>query len=169
VVDDTAGLYVQDDTPEDEDRYRARFYFDPNGFDPGETLAHRRVRVFIAFSETPVRRVAAIVLRRLGGAYSLMVRARLDDDTQADTTFVPITDGPHVVEIELRRSSGPDALDGGLHVWIDGVLAGQLSALDNNLGGVDFVRLGALSVKAGAGGTLYFDEFESRRSTYIGP
>ena len=169
VIDDTAGLYVQDDTPEDEDRYRARFYLDPNGFDPGEGLAHRRIRVFLAFSEAPIRRVAAIVLRRLGGAYSLMVRARLDDDTQADTTFVPITDGPHVVEIDLRCSSGPDALDGGLDLWVDGVLTRQLSALDNHLGEADFVRLGALSVKAGAGGTLYWDEFVSRRASYIGP
>ena len=169
VVDDTAGLYVEDATPADERRYRARFYLDPNGFDPGEALAHRRIRMFIAFSEAPTRRVAAIVLRRLGGAYALMVRARLDDDAQADTTFVPITDGPHVVEIDLRRSSGPDALDGGLDVWIDGVLAGQLAALDNHLGEVDFVRMGALSVKTGASGTLYFDEFESRRQTYIGP
>jgi hypothetical protein len=31
------------------------------------------------------------------------------------------------------------------------------------------VRLGALSVKPGATGTLFWDEFESRRLTYIGP
>ena len=36
VVDDTAGVYVVDESPDDESRYRARFYFDPNGFDPGE-------------------------------------------------------------------------------------------------------------------------------------
>ena len=35
VIDDTAGLFVQDDTPNEENRYRARFYVDPNGFDPG--------------------------------------------------------------------------------------------------------------------------------------
>jgi hypothetical protein len=29
--------------------------------------------------------------------------------------------------------------------------------------------MGALSVKAGAAGTLFFDGFESRRRTYIGP
>jgi hypothetical protein len=28
---------------------------------------------------------------------------------------------------------------------------------------------GALSVKTGAAGTLYWDEFVSRRQTYIGP
>src|SRR6185295_12020578 len=35
-VNDTVGLYVQDNTPNDEPRYRARFYLDPNTFDPGE-------------------------------------------------------------------------------------------------------------------------------------
>ena len=39
VVDDTAGLFVQDDSPDDEGRYRVRFSIDPNGFDPGEARA----------------------------------------------------------------------------------------------------------------------------------
>jgi hypothetical protein len=29
--------------------------------------------------------------------------------------------------------------------------------------------MGALSLKTGANGTLYWDEFESRRESYIGP
>ena len=168
-IDDTDGLYVQDDTPQDESRYRARFYLDPSGFDPGEAQAHRRMRVFIAFSELPTRRVAAVVLRRLGGAYSLMARARRDDNTQADTGFFDITAGPHVVEIDLARATGPDALDGSLELWIDGAPVAQQVDLDNSLGEVDFVRMGALSVKTGANGTIDWDEFESRRRTYVGP
>ena len=68
-IDDTDGLYVQDDTPQDEARYRARFYLDPSGFDPGEAQAHRRTRVFIAFSESSDaargRRRPATARRRL--------------------------------------------------------------------------------------------------------
>ena len=168
-VDDTTGLFVVDETPDDEDRYRARFRFDPTGFDPGEGDWHFRTRVFIAFEEGPNRRLAAIVLRRQGGAYSVMGRTRLDDGTQANTPFVAITAGPHVVEIDWRRASGPDALDGSFQMWIDGAPAGSLSNLDNHLSAVDFVRLGALSVKSGAAGTLRFDEFESRRQSAIGP
>ena len=44
----------------------------------------------------------------------------------------------------------------------------QLTGLDNSLAEVDFARLGALSVKTGAGGTLFFDDFESRRQSYVG-
>ncbi len=169
VVDDNAGLYVEDGTPDDEDLYRARFYFDTNGFDPGESLAHRRTRLFIAFEEAPLRRLLAIVLRRLTGAYSLMGRARLDDNSQHDSGFFPISDGAHFVEVAWKRATGADANDGEFEMWIDGSSVYSTTALDNSASAGDLVRLGALSVKVGASGTLYWDEFESRRLTYIGP
>jgi hypothetical protein len=169
VVNDTDGLFVQDDNPDGEGRYRARFYFDPNGFDPGEAQGRLRTRVFIAFEENPTRRLLALVLRRVGGTYSLRGRARLDDQAQADTAFVEISDDAHYVEVDWKRSSGPDAADGSLEMWIDGVSVALLAGLDNSASGVDFVRLGALSVKDGAGGTLYWDEFESHRQSAIGP
>jgi hypothetical protein len=170
VVDDVAAIYVQDDTPHDERRYRARFWFDPNGFDPGVAQAHLRTRMLIAFTEEPSRRVAAIVLRlQPSGQYSLMGRARLDDNTQADTGFVLISDAPHAVEFDLTPATGPDALDGSFRLYVDGVLQRQRAALDNSLAAVDFVRMGALSAKSGASGTIYWDGFESRREGYIGP
>ena len=169
VVDAPGGLFVQDDSPGDERRYRARLMLDPNGFDPGEAELHRRTRVFIAFAESPTRRVAAVVLRRVNGAFALMGRARLDSNDQADTGFFPITDARHAVEIDLVRSSGPDANDGSFELWIDGVSVARLENLDNSQGEVDFARMGALSVKSAGAGTLYFDAFESRRESYMGP
>jgi hypothetical protein len=169
LVDDTAGIYVEDRSPDDEDRYRARFLFDTNGFDPGEAAGTRRTRIFILFEEAPLRRLAAVVLRRVGGVYGIMGRARRDDNSQADTGFFTIADGTHSVELDWRRSSAPEATDGHLHLWIDGTLVSTLDDLDNDGSAVDFVRLGALSVKASAGGTLYWDEFVSRRLTGIGP
>ena len=44
-----------------------------------------------------------------------------------------------------------------------------LTGIDDDASNVDSVRLGALAVKVGAGGTLYFDEFVSRRQSYTGP
>jgi len=168
VVDDTASLFVQDDTPIDENRYRARFYLDTNGFDPGETSGAHRTRTFIVFEEAPTRRLAAIVLKRQAGAYSIEGRCRLDSGAQADTGFFPISDGPHAVEIDWKRSSSAGANDGTFELWIDGVSKAQLTGLSNSVSSVDFVRLGALSVKPGASGTLYWDEFESRRISFIG-
>jgi hypothetical protein len=168
VVDDTAGLWVQDSTPADEPRYRARFYFDTNGFDPGEALNHRRVMLFVAFEENPVRRLVTIVLRRLNGAYSIRATARLDDDTKHETPFFPISDGPHFVEFDWQRATSPDAQNGRLALLIDGSSAYAAASLDNNLSSVDFVRMGAITVKPGASGTLYWDHFRSRRLSAIG-
>ncbi len=169
MVNDTAAIYVEDDSPADEDRYRARFYFDTHGFDPGVAQGHVRTRIFIGFEENPDRRLFAIVLRLLNGQYGLMGRVRRDDDGQTDTGFFPIPDGPHFVEVDWRRSSGQDAPDGTFEMWIDGTSVATLTGLANGASSVDFARLGALSVKGGSGGTLYFDAFESRRLTAVGP
>jgi hypothetical protein len=125
--------------------------------------------MFIAFEEAPTRRVVAIVLRRQGGAYSVMARVRQDDDSQADTGFFPINAGPHRVEFEWVRSSGPDANDGHFQLWLDGASRATLTGLDNSISGVDFTRMGALSVKAGAAGTLRWDAFKATRRSPLGP
>jgi hypothetical protein len=169
MVDDTAALFVEDHTPDDELRYRVRFHLDPNGFDPGEAEDHRRTRVFIAFTEAPTRRVAAVVLRRLAGAYAIMGRARLDDNVQADTGFFTISDAPHVIEFDLKPASDADAEDGSFELRIDGATQTVLAGLDNSLARVDLGRLGALSVKTAANGTIYWDEFESWRTGFPAP
>jgi hypothetical protein len=98
-----------------------------------------------------------------------MGRTRRDDNTQDDTSFFALVPGEHYVELDWRRGTGPAVSDGSFQLWIDGALVSTRTGLDNSLSAVDFVRLGALSVKLGANGTLYWDEFESRRLSYIGP
>jgi ELWxxDGT repeat protein len=167
LVDDTASLYVEDDSPNNEPRYRVRFYLDPNGFDPGEANGKLRVRIFIAFEEEPNVRLVTLVLRRVGGQFSLMARVRLDDGTRAQTPFFDITDGLHLVELDwVAAASG--ASDGSVAMWIDEVQVSDLSGLSNSASRIDFARLGAMTVKPGATGTLHFDNFESRRERYIG-
>jgi hypothetical protein len=169
VVDDTQALHVRDQSPSDEPRYRARFYFDPNGFDPGEAVGRLRAIVFMALDEAPQKRVVQIILRRLGGEYSLRGRVALDDGTRAETPFVTIADGPHVVELDWVKASAPGASDGSFQLWIDGIGTTPLTGLDNAAYAVDLVRLGAMVIKPGAAGSLFFDRFDSRRATYIGP
>jgi uncharacterized repeat protein (TIGR01451 family) len=168
-VDDTSSLHVEDHTPDDEARYRARFYFDPNGFDPGTAEGHFRTRILLALEDGPTRRIVAIVLRLLGGQYAIRARARLDDGTVVDTPFIDITDAAHVVELDWVRSSGEGTDDGSLQLWIDDIWVAALTGLDTDAHGVDTARMGALTVKDGASGTLFFDQFESRRQGYIGP
>jgi len=167
VVTDTSPLYVEDDRPHDEERYRARFWLDPSDYDPGESQGHCRTRLFLVFEEAPMRRLAAIVLKRQGGVYGIEGRCRLDDGAQADTGFFPISGGPHAIEIDWQRATGP--ANGRFELFIDGVSRAVLTSLASGGHAVDLVRLGALSVKSGATGTLFWDEFESRRQGYIGP
>jgi uncharacterized repeat protein (TIGR01451 family) len=169
LVNDTAPLFVEDRTPVDEGRYRARFYLDPSGFDPGEAQSAFRTRVFLALEESPTRRLLAVVLRRRAGQYGVMVKARLDDDSHVDTGFFEVTGGPHALELEWKRGTAPGAADGELRLWIDGAPMATLMGLTTNRSSVDSARLGALSLKVGASGLLRWDHFESRRSSYIGP
>ncbi len=168
VVDDTNSLFVRDDSPAAEARYRARFYLDPNGFDPGETSGHQRVRVLLA-QDSLDNRLVTIVLKRLGGQFSVMARVRLKDGSRTDTPFTDITDAPHAIEFDWQRAGSVDTADGTFELFIDGTSVATLSALDDGDSSVDYVRMGVFSVKSGASGTLFLDEFVSHRRTLIGP
>ena len=168
VVNDTNSLFVQDDTPSAERRYRVRFYFDPNGFDPGETQSHFRTRILLSFDQSSLRAIT-LVLKRQVGAYSVEARVKRNDGTRADTGFFPITDAPHFLEFDWQQATGPGALNGSLELWIDGISIATLTGIDNDQSVIESVRMGALSVKTGAAGTLFFDLFESRRQVLIGP
>ena len=162
-------LYVQDNTPSAEDRYRVRFYFDPNGFDPGEAAGIRRVRIFIGFSGAS-ERLVTLVLRRLGGEYAIMARVRRDDGTREDTGFFPIADEPHLVEFDWMRASSQGAYDGQFVLRLDDAVVSTLFGIDNDGSPIEFARLGVMAIKTPlAAGTVYFDQFESRRRRYIGP
>jgi len=62
------------------------------------------------------------------------------------------------------------ANNGSLTLWIDNVQRANLTAVDNDTRRLDRVQWGAVEgVDSGTRGTYYFDAFESRRQTNIGP
>jgi hypothetical protein len=167
-VNDTNPLYVEDHTPDRELRYRVRFWFNPHTFDPGEANGRFRARVLLGIETQPVlRRQFAVVLRRRDGQHSLMVRTTRADGTRANTSFMALPPGAHSVQLDWRRSSGAGLADGSLTVWIDDVLQEAVTGIETGMHGIDLVRLGPTSLKAGAGGILFFDRFESRRLSLI--
>jgi hypothetical protein len=114
--------------------------------------------------------VLRLQLRFANGSYQLRAGLRNDGSSWINTAWLSITDAPHAVELYWRASTGPGANNGGLTLWIDGVQTGNISGVDNNTRRIDRVRLGAVSgIDSGTRGTYYFDAFESRRSTWIGP
>jgi hypothetical protein len=167
IVNDRTPLYVQDDTPNSESRYRVRFYVNTNDFDPGESAGHFRARLFLAQGSGV--RLATIVLKRQLGAYSVEARVRQDSGARVDTGFFPLNPGAHHLEFDWQRSTAPGASNGSFELWIDGVSAAILPGLDNDQAAVEQGRMGALSLKAGVSGSLFFDQFESRRRVFIGP
>jgi len=167
-VTDTNALYVQDDTPAAETRYRSRFLLDPNGFLPGPGTGAVTVRVFNAFQGTSTRMIT-IVLRRRQGQYAVQAQAVLDNGTVVSTPFANVTDAPHAIEFDWRRATAAGTNDGSLQLWIDGGAAATLGGLDNDTTRIDMARLGPQNLQSGASGTLLFDRFESRRTTFIGP
>jgi len=81
-----------------------------------------------------------------------------------------ITDDKHYVEIDWKASDTTTTTNGSLTFWIDGTQQGNITGIDNDSRKVDRAALGAVSgVDTGTRGVEYFDGFESRRTTYIGP
>jgi hypothetical protein len=164
-IDDTTAIYVRDDSPAAERRYRARFYFDPNSISMASGNAH-----YLFAGHTGNSPALRVEFRLYSGNYQL--RARLVDDggTWRSTNWFSISDAPHPVEIDWRAATGAGANNGGLTMWIDGIQQADLAAVDNDTRMIDSVRLGAISAMDSTTlGTYYLDAFESRRQSYIGP
>jgi hypothetical protein len=166
LIDDATAIYVTDDTPNAELRYRARFYFDPNSIVMASGDTHYILKGFVGASTDVLR----VEFRQSAGTYQ--IRASVADDGSAfiSSSFFTISDAAHFIEIDWRAATAPGANNGGLTLWIDGVQQADLTGVDNDTWRVDRARLGALSgIDVGTSGTYYFDAFESRRQTFIGP
>jgi hypothetical protein len=166
VIDDNVAIFVTDDSPSAESRYRARFYFDPNSITMSNNNAH-----YIFYGYTGA---STIVLRiEFGfsnGNYRLRSSYRNDSSGWLTSSWFTISDSPHSIELDWLAASAPGANDGSLTFWIDGLQRAALTGVDNDTRRIDRVRMGAVAgVDSGTRGTYFFDTFESRRQTYIGP
>jgi hypothetical protein len=166
LIDDNNAIYCTDDTPNAETRYRARFYFDPNSITMVSGNAHFIFNGFMGNSTAVMR----VEFRYFTGAYQIRGRLLNDVSTWTDSAWFTISDAAHAIEVDWRAATAAGANDGRLTLWIDGTQMADLTAVDNDTRRIDRVRLGAVAViDTGTRGTYYFDAFESRRQTYIGP
>lgn len=166
VINNTASIYVTDDAPNAETRYRVRFYFDPNSITMSNGNAHY---IFYGYTGTSTD-VLRVEFRRSSGTYQLRTALRNDRSSWTSSNWFTISDLPHFLELDWRAATTAGANNGSLTFWIDGTQRANLTAVDNDTRRIDRIRLGAVSgLDSGTLGTYYFDAFESRRQTYIGP
>jgi hypothetical protein len=165
-INDSAPLYVTDASPAAEPRYRARFWFNPNGI----TMAGGDTHTILDALDGSGTTVLRVEFRFSSNKYQVRAGAAKDGAGFPYTAWFTLTNGWHAIEFDWRASSGPGANSGGLTLWIDGVQSADVTAVDNDTRRVESARLGAVDgIDAGTLGTEYFDTFESHRQNYIGP
>jgi hypothetical protein len=114
--------------------------------------------------------VLQVELRNSSGLYQIRAKILNDSSTFVLTNWFTISDASHFIEVDWRAATGSGTNNGGLTLWIDGIQQANLTGIDNDTWRVDRARLGALAgMDAGTNGTYFFDAFESRRQSYIGP
>jgi hypothetical protein len=166
LIDDNKTIYVTDDTPNAEPRYRARFYFDPNSIMMASGDAHY---IFEGYMNTSTL-VLRVEFRQSLGNYQVRARLVNDSTTWTSTSWFTIADAPHAIELDWQAATAVGANNGGLTLWIDDTQQANLTGVDNDTRRIDRVRLGAVAgIDTTTRGTYYFDAFESRWQTYIGP
>jgi len=166
-INDQNTLYLEDNSPVAETRYRTRFYFDPNSI----TMASGDyLYILQAYANTTNTIVLRIQFKNNNGAYQLRAKSLDDSGTDQSTSYVTVSDAPHWIEVEWLAAAGAGANNGSLNFWIDGVPQGSLTGIDNDTYRMERVRIGAVYFNTTAtNGILFFDGFVSRRQTYIGP
>ena len=156
----TANMFVRNDSPTAETRYRARFYFNPNSI----TMATGDNIILLQGLDAGGQVILSIQLNRSSTSYQ--VRARSYDSGLANyvnTPYVNIINASHYIEVDWGN-------DGHLTFWIDGVQQSNLTGMNNSLYKMETVRLGVPNMSiTGTSGSFYIDNFESRKQTYIGP
>jgi len=157
----TTAKYVTDNVPGVEPRYRARFYFDPNS----TTMANSADHVLLYGDSGTTPALQLDLGYTTAGGYRMRTRIRDNASAWNNSTWVNITDSPHIIELDWQSGTS-----GSLAWWIDEAAQPAPSPINNSTRKIDRVRLGAVAnVDATTNGTLYFDAFESRRQAYIGP
>ncbi|MCI0550534.1 MAG: hypothetical protein L0287_06240 [Anaerolineae bacterium] len=170
-INNTTGMDVMDENPTLEARYRARFYFDPNSI---VMLSGDTHNIFQGYSYSPYTDTHPIAFRvdfrYFGGAYQVRGAILNDSAIQTTTNWFTITDNSHFIEVDWAASSASGANNGRLTLWVDGTQQPELTGIDNDTFHIDRIRLGPIAgLDATTSGTYYFDAFESRRQSYIGP
>lgn len=174
-VNHTTKSFVADQNATNELSYRAAMYVDPNSMSIPTSGINRRLKFHNAqctVGTCPNVGLVQFKLENTAGGYSIKGYVR---DANSGGTLnkydVPLADGPNRVEYFVDMTAGTFKL------WVDATSEGDspvvdLSGLDMSAwsGGISEARIGNVNNpdNIAEGETMYVDEFESRRQTFIG-
>lgn len=119
--------------------------------------------------DTANQPIFEVRLRNNAGEYQVSAYALNDSGAWKYTAWYPLpisfltTNTWSAVEIDYQALAN----DGSIALWVDGVLQETSPRIDNATRTVGAVHLGLLEID-GTTGELFFDDFETRRFSYIG-
>ncbi len=189
--------FVSDSSPQNEQRYRARFYLNTAGL-TNFTVSNQTINLMRVNDTTgPAQFTSDELVVKFAGGATPTIRFFISDSNSASSgatqVAVPLPDasGNYRIEIDLQVGTGTTnathgcdampATGGCFRAWVSAAgtatadASPSASATVNNSAwsGAKTLFLG-MSVgspgyrSAHAGATLVFDEFDSRRQTFIG-
>jgi RHS repeat-associated protein len=162
-------MSITDWKPSMDNHYRARFYFDPNGFEDSSVEPIAIFDLYARGADCLYCYISTLLIHKQSGVYQLDGWASDPTRTSPESGWISIQDSPHAVEIEWWSASAQDVGDGGYKLWVDGILRFSTTTIKNFGQLAEYAKLGILlSPGSDATGAIYFDGFESRRNTYIG-
>jgi RHS repeat-associated protein len=165
VINDTTSIYVRKVFGGTENHVTARVYLDPNSV----TIPSGQSFTVLQLADTTGVSVR-VQLKNNAGAYQLVAEAQNDAGVYTTGQYQTINDAWQMVEVEWQTASTAGANDGYVKMWLNDLLVDTLSGLDNDTRNVTKAVIGAAAgVDAGTAGTVYWDGFEARRGSHIGP
>jgi len=162
----SAAAYVNDPSPNTENRFRVRYYFNSNTL---KLSKNGLLTIFNAYNTSGLATIT-VQIRYTGNTYQLRVGLLTDAKKWSYTGWSTISTAWHPIEFDWRASTAAGANNGGLTFWLDGAQVATINAIDNDQQKIDKIALGVISgMTSTTQGTSYYDDYESGRLSYIGP
>ncbi len=161
-VPPAASAFAADFSPAGKRHYRARFNLIAGTGACAVALAGS-LTVFEALAADALHGFSIEIRQEVDGGLEVCAAAVLDGGAPAPLPdCAPLPAGRTSIEIQGWAAANAEP-DGGLRLWLNGELMGQVLGLDNSLALVEQALLGAIGAPATATGKLCFDDFESWR------
>jgi hypothetical protein len=162
LIDDQTPIYALDRFPTPLNHYRARFYINLDSLIMFDEHSHP---IFAGKDLDNQWDFVVVLGKNKKSNYAIRVQALTDDGGRNSSGFSEIgSAGWHSIEIEWVSG-----LPGRIKLWIDGSLMQSIEVNNNSARSLARVYLGAFGgIDATTSGSIYFDNFESRKTTYIG-